>query len=41
MRTDVLNPLEGLTDKERSRGDDYVGVMDANLAKLRAALGCA
>lgn len=41
VRTDVLNPLEGLTDKERSRGDDYVGVMDANLAKLRAALGCA
>lgn len=40
VRTDVLNPLEGLTDKERARGDDYVTVMDANLAKLRTALGC-
>ena len=40
VRTDVLNPLEGLTAKERSRGDDYVTVMDANLTKLRAALGC-
>ena len=29
-----------LTDRERSRGDDYIKVMDANLAKLRRALGC-
>ena len=41
VRTAVLNPLEGLTAKERSRGDDYLTVMDANLTKLRAALGCA
>jgi zinc transport system substrate-binding protein len=40
VHTAVLNPLEGLTDKERARGDDYLTVMDANLAKLRAALGC-
>jgi zinc transport system substrate-binding protein len=40
VRTEVLNPLEGLTAKERSRGDDYVTVMDANLTKLRTALGC-
>jgi zinc transport system substrate-binding protein len=40
VKTAVLNPLEGLTDRERSRGDDYVTVMDANLAKLRTALGC-
>ncbi|MFN8025046.1 MAG: zinc ABC transporter substrate-binding protein [Acidimicrobiia bacterium] len=40
VHTEVLNPLEGLTDKERARGDDYLSVMEANLAKLRAALGC-
>jgi zinc transport system substrate-binding protein len=40
VRTETLNPLEGLTDRELRRGDDYVSVMDANLAKLRAALGC-
>jgi zinc transport system substrate-binding protein len=40
VKTAVLNPLEGLTDQERSRGDDYLTVMDANLAKLRRALGC-
>jgi zinc transport system substrate-binding protein len=40
VRTEVLNPLEGLTAEERSRGDDYLRVMDANLTKLRAALGC-
>jgi zinc transport system substrate-binding protein len=37
----VLNPLEGLTAKELRAGDDYVTVMDRNLARLRAALGCA
>jgi zinc transport system substrate-binding protein len=40
VRTETLNPIEGLTDREVRRGDDYVTVMDANLAKLRAALGC-
>lgn len=40
VRTDTLNPLEGLTDGEVRRGDDYVSVMDANLGKLRRALGC-
>jgi len=40
VRTETLNPLEGLTDRELRRGDDYVSVMDANLAKLRSALGC-
>jgi zinc transport system substrate-binding protein len=41
VRTEVLNPLEGLSDAERKRGADYFTVMDANLAKLRDALGCA
>ena len=40
VRTATLNPLEGLTEREVRRGDDYVSVMDANLAKLQRALGC-
>jgi zinc transport system substrate-binding protein len=40
VRTETLNPLEGLTDREQARGDDYVSIMDQNLAKLRHALGC-
>ncbi|MCP9945900.1 metal ABC transporter substrate-binding protein [Streptomyces somaliensis] len=37
LRTDVLDPLEGIT--ERSEGADYFEVMAANLAALRKALG--
>ncbi|MFF9144397.1 metal ABC transporter substrate-binding protein [Streptomyces sp. NPDC014861] len=37
LRTDVLDPLEGITDK--SRGDDYFEVMQSNLAALKKALG--
>jgi zinc transport system substrate-binding protein len=37
LRTDVLDPVEGITDK--SRGKDYIAVMDANLKALRTALG--
>ncbi|MFI8187605.1 metal ABC transporter substrate-binding protein [Streptomyces sp. NPDC085946] len=37
LKTDVLDPVEGITD--RSRGDDYFQVMEANLKALRAALG--
>ncbi|MEV6653824.1 metal ABC transporter substrate-binding protein [Streptomyces sp. NPDC051219] len=37
LKTDVLDPLEGITDK--SQGDDYFGVMRANLANLQKALG--
>ncbi|WP_129285785.1 metal ABC transporter substrate-binding protein [Streptomyces sp. GZWMJZ-114] len=37
LRTDVLDPLEGITDK--SRGDDYIEVMRANLTALQKALG--
>ncbi len=40
LRTAVLNPLEGLTDREQARGDDYFGVMRSNLRKLQRALGC-
>ncbi|MFE7511332.1 metal ABC transporter substrate-binding protein [Streptomyces sp. NPDC057540] len=37
LRTDVLDPLEGITD--RSKGDDYLAVMRSNLAALKTALG--
>lgn len=37
LKTDVLDPLEGITDK--SRGTDYFQVMDANLEALQKALG--
>ena len=36
--TDVLNPLEGLTEAERASGLDYVGVMKKNLEALQKAL---
>jgi zinc transport system substrate-binding protein len=35
-----LNPLEGLTEEEVERGEDYFSVMEANLAALREGLGC-
>lgn len=38
LKTDVLDPLEGLTPQ--SRGSDYVAVMDANLTALRTAGRC-
>ncbi|MER6097447.1 metal ABC transporter substrate-binding protein [Streptomyces sp. NPDC001728] len=37
LRTDVLDPLEGITDK--SKGDDYIEVMQSNLTALQKALG--
>ncbi|MFE1148406.1 metal ABC transporter substrate-binding protein [Streptomyces albidoflavus] len=37
LRTGVLDPLEGITEK--SKGDDYLEVMEANLAALKKALG--
>jgi zinc transport system substrate-binding protein len=37
LKTDVLDPIEGITDQ--SRGDDYFQVMEANLKALQTALG--
>ena len=37
LRTDVLDPIEGITDK--SKGTDYFSVQRANLQALRTALG--
>lgn len=38
--TAVLNPIEGLSEEERERGEDYFSLMRENLAALREALGC-
>ncbi|MGH8984449.1 MAG: metal ABC transporter substrate-binding protein [Acidimicrobiia bacterium] len=40
LQTDVLSPLESLSPEQRDDGDDYISVMEANLAKLQAALAC-
>lgn len=37
LKTDVLDPLEGITGK--SKGDDYIEVMESNLIALQKALG--
>ncbi|MDQ1029405.1 zinc transport system substrate-binding protein [Streptomyces umbrinus] len=37
LKTDVLDPIEGITKK--SRGDDYFQVMESNLKALQSALG--
>ncbi|MEV8564635.1 metal ABC transporter substrate-binding protein [Streptomyces sp. NPDC051322] len=37
VKTDVLDPLEGITAK--SKGDDYIEVMQSNLVALQNALG--
>ncbi len=38
LRTDVLDPVEGVTAE--SRGTDYVAIMRSNLTALKAANGC-
>lgn len=40
VETAVLDPLEGLTEGQLERGEDYLSVMRANLAALREGLGC-
>lgn len=37
-KTDVLNPLEGLTDEERKNNLDYIGIIKNNLEALKKAL---
>ncbi len=37
LKTDVLDPIEGITEK--SRGKDYFSVQEANLKALQTALG--
>ena len=40
LRTETLDPLEGLTTDAMAHGATYLTVMRDNLAKLRSALGC-
>ena len=40
VKAETLDPLEGLSRQRLRAGADYLSVMDANLVKLRAALGC-
>ena len=37
-KTEVLNPLEGLTKDEQDQGLDYIGVMEKNLEALKLSL---
>jgi zinc transport system substrate-binding protein len=37
-KTDVLNPLEGLTDEDKKNNLDYIGVMKKNLEALKKGL---
>ncbi|QYR19580.1 metal ABC transporter substrate-binding protein [Paenibacillus sp. sptzw28] len=37
-KTDVLNPLEGLTEEDKKNDLDYIGIMKQNLAALEKAL---
>ena len=39
-RTAVLNPIEGLTKNEVSKGENYFPLMRTNLRSLREGLGC-
>ena len=39
-QTAVLDPIEGLSEKESAAGEDYFSVMRRNLAALRKALAC-
>jgi zinc transport system substrate-binding protein len=38
VETAVLNPMEGLTDEEKAKGLNYIGVMKANLDALKKAM---
>jgi zinc transport system substrate-binding protein len=40
VKTAVLDPIEGLTEDEADRGENYFTLMRKNLAALRKALGC-
>jgi zinc transport system substrate-binding protein len=37
-KTEVLNPLEGLTKEEQEKGLDYIGVMKNNLEALKQSI---
>ena len=39
VKTETLNPLEGLTDRQLANGATYLTVMDQNLAKFAHRVG--
>lgn len=39
-KTEVLNPIEGLTEEEQQKGENYDTIMRDNLARLQEALLC-
>lgn len=39
-RTDVLNPIEGVTNIERQQGENYISLMQKNLHALQQAMLC-
>lgn len=39
-QTLVFNPIEGLTDKERQAGENYLSIMRGNLNNLQTAMQC-
>ncbi len=39
-KTLVLDPIEGISDNDRSQGKNYLTIMEENLANLRIALEC-
>lgn len=39
-KTDVLNPVEGITDEERQKGETYISIMQKNLLSLQQAMVC-
>ena len=40
VSTAVLDPLEGLSERDAAAGRNYVTAMRENLAAVRLALGC-
>ena len=40
IETLVFNPLEGLTEDQIEAGENYITVMNQNLASLKTALNC-
>ncbi|MCF6465718.1 zinc ABC transporter substrate-binding lipoprotein ZnuA [Clostridium sp. Cult2] len=38
LKTLILNPIEGLTEEEQNKGEDYISIMEKNLENLKKAL---
>lgn len=38
LKTLILNPMEGLTEEEQNKGEDYISIMEKNLENLKKAL---